>query len=41
MKKVLVPLLLIAAGMVLLSAAMWWYENKYGPEGPFPSHHHH
>jgi hypothetical protein len=41
MKKVLMPLLLIIAGMVLLTAGIWWYENKYGPEGPFRSEHHH
>ena len=41
MKKVLLPLLLIAVGIVLLGAAAYWYEQRYGAEGPFPSHHHH
>ena len=41
MKKVLMPLLLIMAGIVVLAAAAYWYENKYGAEGPFPSEHHH
>jgi hypothetical protein len=41
MKKALMPLLLIVAGMVLLAAVAYWYENKYGPDGPFPSEHHH
>jgi hypothetical protein len=41
MKKALLPLLWIAAGIIVLAAAAYWYEQKYGPEGPFPSHHHH
>ena len=40
-KKVLLPLLLILVSIVLLSAAAYWYESKWGSEGPFPSHHHH
>ena len=40
-KKVLLPLLLIVVSIVLLSAAAYWYESKWGSEGPFPSHHHH
>ncbi len=40
MKKALMPLLLIAAGIVVLAAAAYWYEHTYGAEGPFPSHHH-
>jgi len=41
MKKALMPLLLIVAGIMVLGAAVYWYYDKYGAEGPFPSHHHH
>jgi hypothetical protein len=40
MKKALLPLLLIAAAILLLAAAAYWYEVKYGLDGPFRSYHH-
>jgi len=41
MKKALMPLLLIAAGILVLAAAAYWYEQEYGADGPFQSQHHH
>lgn len=41
LKKALLPVLLIVAAIVLLVAGAYWYEQKYGAEGPFESHHHH
>jgi len=36
MKKALLPILLILAGVVLLATVAYWYENNYGDNGPFP-----
>jgi hypothetical protein len=40
-KKALVPVLLLMLAILLLAALAYWYESKYGLEGPFPSEHHH
>ena len=40
-KKALLPILLIIAAIVLLTAVAYWYEQKYGEDGPFPPEHHH
>lgn len=40
-KKALTPILLTLAAIILLAAAAYWYEEKWGIEGPFPSEHHH
>jgi len=41
MKKALTPILIILGLIALLAVVATWYEKKYGPEGPFPNHHHH
>jgi hypothetical protein len=41
MKKVLIPVLLLLALIVVLIGAVTCYEKAYGPEGPFPDEHHH
>ena len=41
MKKMLAPILILLGLVVLLALAMFWYEQKWGSDGPFPSHHHH
>jgi hypothetical protein len=41
MKRALVPLILIFAGVVLLIAAAWFYERQWGSDGPFQSGHQH
>jgi hypothetical protein len=41
MKKVLLPLLLFLALIVLLAGAISWYEKYWGADGPFHSDHHH
>jgi hypothetical protein len=41
MRKILLPIALFLAAVVLLAAAAYWYDRKYGSEGPFPSEHHH
>jgi Mg2+ and Co2+ transporter CorA len=42
MKKALLPVMLILAAVCLLAALAYFYEKKWGLEGPFPStgHHH-
>jgi hypothetical protein len=40
-KKALLPVLLLLLAILLLAAAAYWYEAKYGLEGPFPAQHHH
>ena len=40
MKKVLIPVLLMLTAIVLLAAVAYWYEQRFGSEGPFPAHHH-
>jgi hypothetical protein len=39
-KKALLPLLWIVAAIVVLAAGAYFYEQKWGSEGPFPDHHH-
>jgi len=41
MKKALRPILLILAIIIVLVAGAYFYEQKWGLEGPFPDHHHH
>ena len=41
MKKVLLVMALFLAGILLLMAAAYWYDQKYGSDGPFPSQHGH
>jgi uncharacterized protein YxeA len=41
MKKVLLTFVLILAGILLLMAVVYWYDQKYGSEGPFPAQHGH
>ncbi|HUI06095.1 MAG TPA: hypothetical protein VL486_03740 [Verrucomicrobiae bacterium] len=36
MRKLLLPFALFLAAILLLAAAAYWYEQKYGSEGPFP-----
>jgi len=35
MKKVLLPILLFVAIILLLMALAYWYDHKYGSYGPF------
>ncbi len=35
------PILLILGAMIVVIGAMYFYEWKWGAEGPFQSHHHH
>jgi len=37
MRKLLLPFALFLAAIVVLAALAYWYEQKYGSEGPFPS----
>ncbi len=41
MKRALLPLLVLLGVVVLLVAAAYVYERRWGIEGPFPNHHHH
>jgi hypothetical protein len=41
MRKVLLPLALFLGAIVLLTASAYWYEQKYGSDGSFPSDRHH
>jgi hypothetical protein len=41
MRKVLLPLALFLGAIVLLTAAAYWYEQKYGSDGSFQSDDHH
>jgi len=41
MRKVLGAIALFLAVILLLMAADYWYERKYGSEGPFPNQHGH
>ena len=36
LKKALIPILLILAAILLLAAGAYWYEQKWGLEGPWP-----
>jgi hypothetical protein len=40
-KKAVLPILLILAAIALLAAGAYWYEQRFGAEGPFPNEHHH
>jgi len=40
-KSALKPLLLILGLIVVLAAVAYFYEQKWGLAGPFPSQHHH
>ena len=40
-KKALLPLLLIAALVLALIAGAYYYERRWGEEGPFPDDEHH
>lgn len=37
----MLPIALFFAAVLLLAAAAYWYEAKYGSNGPFPAEHHH
>jgi hypothetical protein len=41
MRKVLLPIALFFAVILLLVAAVYWYDQKYGSQGPFPNQHGH
>lgn len=41
MRKLLGPIVLFVAAILLLAAAAYWYDHKYGSEGPFPPMGHH
>jgi len=41
MRKVLLAIVLFLAVILLLMAADYWYDQKYGSDGPFPSQHGH
>jgi hypothetical protein len=41
MRKMLLPIVLLFAAILLLVAAAYWYDQKYGSEGPFPNQHGH
>ena len=41
MKKVLIPVALLLALIVVLVGAATCYEKNFGSEGPFHSDHHH
>jgi hypothetical protein len=41
MKRALLPILLILLAIGLLIAFSYWYEQRWGIEGPFPCEHHH
>jgi hypothetical protein len=41
MKKLLWPLLLLFGLVLLLLAGAYFYEQRWGIEGPFPPGHHH
>jgi CHASE3 domain sensor protein len=36
MRKILGPFALLVGAILLLVAAAYWYEQKYGSTGPFP-----
>ena len=41
MKKALLPLLLIVVAILAFAAVGYWYNQRYGAEGPFESQHYH
>ena len=41
MKKVLMVMALFLACILLLMAGVYWYDQKYGSEGPFQNQHGH
>jgi hypothetical protein len=41
MRKILLPIALFLAAILLLVGAAYWYDQKYGSEGPFPNQHGH
>lgn len=41
MRKVLLPIALFLAAILVLAAVAYWYEQKYGSEGPFTNQHGH
>jgi hypothetical protein len=36
LKKALIPVLLILAAILLLAGGMYWYEQEWGLDGPWP-----
>ena len=36
MRRILIPIGLILASILLLAAATYWYVQEYGSDGPFP-----
>jgi hypothetical protein len=41
MRKLLLPIALFLAGILLLAGAAYWYDGKYGSAGPFQNQHGH
>jgi hypothetical protein len=41
MKKLVLTLLLLVALAGLLLAGVYFYEQRWGLDGPFPAHRHH
>jgi hypothetical protein len=39
MRKILVVMALFLGVILLLMAADYWYDQKYGSAGPFPAQH--
>lgn len=40
-KKALLPIMLVLAAILVLVGLAYWYEQRYGEDGPFPNEHHH
>jgi RsiW-degrading membrane proteinase PrsW (M82 family) len=40
-KKALMPLFWLLLAIVVLAAAVIWYQKKFGEAGPFPEAHEH
>jgi hypothetical protein len=41
MKKVIVPIVLFLAAILLLAGVVYWYDRTYGSQGPFAPQGHH